>query len=349
MTNSVLIVGASGASTLESSYARAFSRLNWRVQFWNPAESLEKNARGSRFGRIFSRLVHVEPWLRKANLDLIQMCDELRPALLLIITTEGVRGGTLAQIKALAPDILIYCVFPDTPHNLTADRIHCLPFFDRTAVGSPAWVDAFERLGATRVHYLPFAADTDYHRPVDAANGKASKRHDVAFIGIWRPQREELLEQLAVFDLRVYGSDYWRTHTRPGSPVRAHWAGRTALGAEFATVCASSRIMLNIIDAVGWPGPNMRAFEQPACRAFSLVTRTPAILSHFTEGETVECYGSIEEARDKIVFYLKNETARRRIADASYRFVVEGGHTYLDRARQLLQWAKEDGISLDGE
>ncbi len=343
MTNSVLIIGSEGASTLESSYGRAFARLGWEVQFWSPAKKLDEAARGSRLGRMFSRFVHVEPWLRKANLDLVQVCDRLRPLLILVIGTEGVRGGTLAQIKALAPDTLVYCVFPDTPHNLDTERIHCLPFFDRVAVGSPAWVDSFERLGVARVHYLPFAADTDYHRPAETP-GAIAATHDVAFIGIWRPQREEFLEHLADFDLRVWGGEYWRTHTRAGSPLRARWAGGTVTGSEFASVCAGTRIMLNVIDAVGWPGPNMRAFEQPACRAFSLVTRTPAILNHFTEGETIECYGSVEEARDKIAHYLKNEAARRRVADASYRLVVEGGHTYADRARQLIAWAGEDGL-----
>ncbi|GEM_PF-5833719 len=81
---------------------------------------------------------------------------------------------------------------------------------------------------------------------------------------------------------------------------------------EFVRACASNRILLNLIDGVEWPGPNMRTFEQPACRAFSLVTRTPAILELFTEGESVECFASVDEARDKIRFYLANESAWQR-------------------------------------
>jgi spore maturation protein CgeB len=64
----------------------------------------------------------------------------------------------------------------------------------------------------------------------------------------------------------------------------------------------------------------------------------------FKEGETIECFDSVEEAREKISYYLSHEDERRRIAEASYRFVVEGGHTYLDRARQLIIWAEEDWL-----
>ncbi len=73
-----------------------------------------------------------------------------------------------------------------------------------------------------------------------------------------------------------------------------------------------------------------------------LVTRTPAILDLFTEGESVECFASVDEARDKIRFYLGNESARQRVAANSYEAVINGGHTYLDRARQLITWVGED-------
>ena len=103
--------------------------------------------------------------------------------------------------------------------------------------------------------------------------------------------------------------------------------------------------MLNIMDPVTWPGPNMRVFEQPACCAFSLVSRSEATLELFAEGKTIECFDGAEEAKEKIRYYLAHDDARRRIASASYRFVVEGGHTYRDRARTLLGWAAQDSAA----
>ena len=343
MAQSVLIVGSNRGWNLEGSYTRAFQKLGWTVHFWDPVEALHRVARGYWLGRLFSTFVHIEPWFRKANLRLLQLVNTLRPDLILVIGTYGVWGGTLAQIRAVVPDILIYSIYPDTPHNLGSDRMHCLPFFDRVAVVSPAWVEAFERLGAPRVNYLPLAADPELHYPVEKVKRASDPFcRDVVFVGNWRRDREEFLEQLVDFDLGLWGSDYWKRRTRPGSPLRSRWGGRSINGTELAQVCAASRILLNVIDAVGWPGPNMRTFEQPACRAFSLVTRTPAIVELFKEGETIECFASAKEAQEKIAYYLAHERERQRVAEASYQFVIHGGHTYFDRARQIAEWAAED-------
>jgi len=345
MSGSLLIVGFDRPEALENSYARVFDQLGWSVRFWTPSEALRRFSRGRRLGRVFGTYVHVEAWWRKANLELLQLADRLRPDLLLVVGTEGVRAGTLAQIKVRAPRCLVYCIYPDGPHNLDADRINCLPFFERVTTSSPAWVDAFERLGARRVHYLPFAADTHLHAPFAGA-ARAEFRHEVVFIGTWRGEREEFLEQLADVDLCLWGSDYWRNRTRPGSPLRARWGGRPVSGGEFAEACSAGKVMLNILDAATWPGPNMRTFEQAACGAFSLATRSPAVLDLFREGENIECFDTAAEARDKIKYYLAHEGERRRIADAGHELVVRGGHTHQDRVENLLGWAREDGLTL---
>jgi spore maturation protein CgeB len=341
MSQVILIVGFNNDEALESSYARAFQKLGWSVHFWTPIQALHRVSRGQRLGRLFGTFVHVEPWWRKANLELLQLADRLQPNILLVVGTEGVRAGTLAQIKVRIPQCLIYCVYPDSPHNLDDDRINCLPFFERVTTSSPAWVDAFSKLGATNVQYLPFAADTDVHFPVNGSSPRPPA-HDLTFIGTWRTEREDILEQLCDFDLCVWGSNYWKTRTRTGSPLRARWGGRSIKAEEFPGVAASSRIMLNVVDAATWPGPNMRTFEQAACGAFSLTTRSPAVLEIFTEGENIECFDSVEEARDKIRFYLSHEDDRLRIANAAREFVVNHGHTYMDRANQIIEWAKAD-------
>jgi spore maturation protein CgeB len=343
MDVSVLVVGSNRPGNLESSYLRAFKALGCIEYFWDSTEALHRVARGYGLGRLLSTFINVEPWLRKANLELLRLADKSQPRLIVVIGTENVRAGTLGQLRAQLPDTLIYCLFPDTPHNLVPDRIQCLPMFDRVITVSPGWMDSFSRLGARRVSYLPLAADADLHHPL--ANGTSTNDTcEVAFIGNWRPEREVFLEQLVDFDLRIWGSDYWKRHTKRGSILVSKWGGRPLIGEEFAWGCAQTSVMLNIIDGVGWPGPNMRVFELAACGAFSLVTRTPAIVELFEEGKNIECFDTVAEAREKIKFYIQNEQARKQIANRSYDFVLNEGHTYVDRAKQLLDWAVEDGM-----
>ncbi len=342
MNDSVLIVGTRRPGNLESSYQRAFKRLGWSEDLWDSSAALQKVARGYRIGSLLSSFINVESWLRKANLELLRLAEQCQPRLVLVIGTENVRAGTLGQLRAQFPNTLIYCLYPDTPHNLVPDRIQSLPMFDRVITVSPGWTDTFTRLGAKCVSYLPLAADTDLHQCV--SNGtSAADGSDVAFIGNWRPDREAFLEQLIDFDLRIWGSDYWKRHTKRESGLVQKWGGRPLVGEEFARGCAETKIMLNLIDGVGWPGPNMRVFEVPACGAFALTTRTPAVVELFEEGKNIECFETVDEAREKIKFYLHNDQARKRIAASGYDFVLNGGHTYVDRVKQLLNWTAEDG------
>lgn len=336
-SRAVVIVGRPNADALESSYARAFEQHGWSVHQWSPASALAAVARGYRIGRELARFVRVEAWDRKANLELLALVDAIRPDMLLVIDTGGVRAGTLGQIRARCPKAAIICVYPDSPHNLDVDRIAALPMFDRVATSSPAWVDAFRRLGARHVEYLPFAADTSLLQPVA---GDASRSTDVCFVGTWRPDREAFLEAFADLDLQIWGSDYWKTRTRRGSPLRERWQGRTLRGDELPAVCRSTRVMFNVMDAVTWPGPNMRTFEQAACGAFSLTTRSPAVLEIFTEGSNIECFDDAAEARVKLERYLADDDARRRIAKAG-RDLVLAEHTYVDRVRTLLRWIED--------
>jgi spore maturation protein CgeB len=284
----------------------------------------------------------VEPWLIKANLHLLQYVNNLRPILILVIALGDVRFGTLAQIRSCVPNISIYGIFPDSPHNLTSHAVQCIPALDRIATSSPAWINAFHRLGAIRVHYLPFAADTEFHYPVPASHQSSAFSRNVLFVGNWRDERETILEHLDDLNLGIWGPKDWQRRLRRGSPLQARWGGRELVGSEFAQACADAKIMLNIHDVATLPGPNMRTFEQPACRAFSLVTRTAPILDLFTEGENIECYESVIELREKIRYYLDHEAERQRIATASYEFVTQRGHTYVDRAQQIIEWVKED-------
>lgn len=209
----LLIVGSTAIGSLASSYHRAFRHLGWNVYIWNPTEALRQVVRGGRIGHLAMTFLGVEPWRIKANLPLLQQANNVRPTLILVIDMAHIRFGTLVQIRACVPGILIYGLFPDAPYKMTTTGMQCVPGFDRMATSSPAWIEAFERLGARHVHYLPFAADIEFHYPVSASRQPSSFTRDVLFVGNWRDERETMLEQLTDLDLGI-----WERRTGSGSP-----------------------------------------------------------------------------------------------------------------------------------
>ena len=338
----VLITGSPRLQSLEMSYRRAFTSLGWTVDMWDPAVATSRAVRGASLGRLFASFVRVEPWIRKANVELLQIMERIRPDMLLVIATDGLRVGTLAQARVLSPHTKFYAAYPDSPHSLDPDRIACLAACDRVGVSAPDWAPALRKLGSPNVAYLPFAADTLLYVPVDVSHRSNSAEWQVGFVGTWRPEREALLEAMGSFKTRVWGGSYWGKRTRPDGAVRRMWAGHELIGSDFIAACGSTAIMLNILDPITWPGPNMRSFELPACRAFALSSRSPAILEIFEEGRTIECFDSPDEARAKASFYLSKPEERQRIASAAHDFVISAGHTYIDRAKTLAGWLEED-------
>lgn len=153
----LLIVGTNRIETYERSIERAFSKLGWTVDFWDPALELARVSRGKRPGRLLTSLIRIEPWLQKANLRLIQLVDRLGPDLILVIGTTGVRAGSLAQIRVRCPKTVIYCLYPDSPHNLDLDRIQCIPFLTvlplHLLLGFPLFVNS-GRSGSAICHLL---------------------------------------------------------------------------------------------------------------------------------------------------------------------------------------------------
>lgn len=84
----------------------------------------------------------------------------------------------------------------------------------------------------------------------------------------------------------------------------------------------------------------MRSYEVPACRAFLLAERTDEHQEMFVEVKEAEFFNTTEELIYKIIFYLKNDSERKKIARNGYHRIVCGNNTYLDRLKTILELVK---------
>ena len=86
---------------------------------------------------------------------------------------------------------------------------------------------------------------------------------------------------------------------------------------------------------------NYRTFETTGCNTFLLTNYTPNVEKLFHIGEEIEIYKSINELREKVEFYLHNESERIRISNAGY-LRAKKDHTYFERAKKLVQIINEN-------
>jgi len=347
MNRTVLLVGIADIEVgLTASYKRAFEFLGFKVVPFN----LDAERAGvAPLGRIGQRLMgHLDFFAlnAKANRRLVRAAMEIKPAVIIVICTAFVRAATLLQIKVSLPATKVINIFPDTLFNLHDYVLTALPLYDLFCTHTKAGVPYLRQLGCRNPLYLPLAADTFLHYPVKLSiSDRETFGCDLVYVGNWRPEHEQLFAALEGFDLAIWGSSYWGRNTRKDGWVRSRWRGRELVtGSDYAKAHLVARAGLNPIDPLNFPSHNQRVFELPACGAFSLVSRTEEVDELFREGETIVCFEGVEELVDKVRYYLAHPTERERIAQRAYEHVVQGGHTYVDRVRTILD---ELGVGLD--
>ena len=202
-----------------------------------------------------------------------------------------------------------------------------------TFLAAAGQADLWRADGAGAVHFLPSAADPAENTPQPYDPAYAC---DIAFIGRgYDDYRAEFLCRLAErFHVRVWGYA-WDRWAKP-----LNWDGRIVYDAEFATICASARIVLDINPSFNvkgrvWGYLSNRVFKTLASRGFLLGHATPGVRTLFTDDVHMAWYDDEAHAFQQIERYLHDDAARARIAGEGHRFVLQH-HTYAHRIPHLL-------------
>ena len=173
--------------------------------------------------------------------------------------------------------------------------------------------------GVEQARWLPLACDPDLHRP-----HAVPKQWDWAFIGNMFPgRRQEVIERLARrFDKHFVGQLYFDALARGWSAAKVG-------------------VNASLVDDV-----NMRVFEVLGCGTMLLTNDVGEIgqAELFEDGVHLVTYQTVEDAEEKLAYYLEHEEERARIAAAG-RALVVAQHTYLHRMREILAAANEFAAS----
>ncbi len=328
----LVLAGSWGPGALERVYATAFEKEGCEVLRFDLFSLEQRYVRLGAAGRFFNRFVPVEPWIRKANRQLVLDARSFRPDLVVVAGQNRVLAGALAQTLVQTKARAAY-LWPDTLVNLNGERIDGLPLYDVVATYSRDSIPVFERLGARRTAWVPLAGDPSSAKERELDGPFAA---DVSFIGQWRSEREAalaaLLEGLPQANVKIWGPDWGR---RARGLVRAAWQGRPLFGEEFARAVASSRVNLNVIDDTNFPAANNRFFEIPCLGGLQLASACPEMEDEFRHGEEVCTYQEVGEIPGLVRNLLADEERRARIARAGSE-KARNGHTWAHRVRQIL-------------
>ncbi len=277
------------------------------------------------------------------NLRLLAAARRFRPDVVLIVKGRDYWPSILRRIKGETGALLVNFA-TDDPFNARVNSRHlvkAIPVYDLYASPRRAVLEDVCRAGCRRVEYIRFGYKPSVHYPEQPATGEENARFrcDIAFIGgadadrvaFFEAVLETLSPKLPAVSLGLYGG-YWALYPR----LRGYARG-FALGRDYRLAVSGAKIVVNVVRRANRDGHVMRTFEVPACGGFMLAERTEEHEEIFPAGSGVDFFGSVEELVDKIVFYLRNEDERRRMAQRAREAVIFGRHTYKDRLEEILR------------
>lgn len=205
-------------------------------------------------------------------------------------------------------------------HQQLPVRLAYARYFDHVFVAQPAYLAAFDALPHASAHWLPLACEPQTHYAQ-----RQERIHDVGFVGKLGAPGSERRATLESVLARFSTNDCLRHH----SPR------------EMGEAYSRSRIVFN--KSINGD-LNMRFFEGLAAGALLVTDRIGNGMDRIgRDGEHYVTYSTVDEAIDKISYYLAHDAEREAIAARGQQLVFEQ-HTYAHRLAGMLDVAATSQI-----
>lgn len=352
MTMNILIVGAWYTNIYEEPLAKGFENLGCSVhkfkwaQYFRNAHlehyQTEKLNKAEIFYYKTQNKLLFGPIMRRINNDLLKKCQELQPDLVFFYRGTHVRKSTISKIKASTNATLVSFhnddPFASGNRRQSRNYIVSLGLMDWNYVYREKNLQDIRKYTKHCEILLPYP-NTDFIYPLE----KVGKKYDVVFVGHYEDDgRENAICDLIAdrsINFRLFGTG-WQNSAAYGyikdqlgeiAPVYHDGYNRTLNEAKIA---------LCFLSTLNNDRYTRRTFEIPAAGTLLLSQYTDESASLLAPGEEAAYFTNREEVISKVKVFLSDNALRERVARNGYKKIVYGGHTYTDRAKQILDRKK---------
>ena len=284
-------------------------------------------------------------FLSDFNKQIIKHITLIKPDIVCVYKGNCIFPETLDQIKKCG--IPIFCVYPDVSffdHESNIPKL--IPYYDHIFTTKSFGVKDLKNIfNFTNVSVIKHSIDPNIHRKINLEKDEFSHFvNDVSFIGSYSRKKEDLINSIINIDnieIKIWGGSW---NSSKNIAVKSKYMNTSVLGDEYTIAIQKSKINLGILFEGSKSSSSgdlitSRTFHIPGAGGFMLHERTDELLEVFKEGVSVVCFENKEELNNKIKYYLKNESARDKIALKSYDLVWKY-HKSDDRAKEIIEILK---------
>ncbi len=199
-----------------------------------------------------------------------------------------------------------------------------------------AYIEAAARDFQWSPHYKPRPELSEIYPGF--ADLPVSEQVDLEAAVLWQASQWDRVERVSALSqagLKVFGDPAWAEFlTDPTS-----YGGCLNYHRELPAFYQCAAVNLNLTSLQMKNGLNQRVFDVPATGAFLLTDHKEALRDLFAPDEVVT-FRSVEEAQEKLAYYLKYPETRRRVATRARERIL-GQHTYSHRVQVIAQQLTE--------
>lgn len=293
----------------------------------------------------------VGPKVSAINQDFVAMALGFHPDLVFVYRGTHISAIALRAIRTAFPSCVLvgYCnddpFAPNQPKYLWRHFIESVPHYDLMLAYRIANIQDLRNAGAKRVELFRSWYVVDRNFPVELSDSDALRfSTDVVFVGHYEPdQRLSYMEEIvrAGFSLRLFGpKKYWNKPLAQSKILRGLAPVQMVWGDDYNRALCGAKIALCFFSKLNRDTYTRRTFEIPATRTLMVSEYTDDVASLYRAGIEADFFSSRHEMIEKIRFYLADETARRRVAQAGYLRVKTSGHDVESRVKELLSWVR---------
>lgn len=348
---SVLIVRSAFGEIHELAWLRALRDLGVNAELFDTHNYIPANLAGR-----FQQRYLLGPHINNVNRMVLKRVREMRPDVAHFYQGHHYTAETIAEIAKITFTSGLHCDDPLGRPDRREYRLlsKAFPNYDGYHVNrlcnvAEAAAAAIKRVRVLMMYYIPWM-----HYPAKLEGLEQEKwGSDVVYAGHSEPDlRVECLSRAvrAGIRCRIFGgAAEWRS-VLARDVMRKIQPIIYARGADYRRALCAAKIGACFFSKWNRDQYTARSWEIPACGTFLLSERTPAMQDFYREGKEAEFFRDADEFIDKVRFYLRDETARKRIAAAGYARVVASGNDIYSRMRQWLvdvsEWRSEKQLEI---
>lgn len=298
----------------------------------------------------------------KMNKMLVEVVKKERPDLCFFLFSYEISKETLKEIKKIGA--VTFNWFTDDIWRFDSFSKYYAWLFDYISTTDSIAFRRYRDMGYRNAIKTQFGCNHFLYRPM-----KDSRGNKVSFIGQKYGDRGKIIESIATDGTPVecWGSG-WK-NGRISQEKMIEIFSNSKININFSASSPSSKVTLKDIGAIflrkemdkkirfynprEWMPRALlrikkqkrkqikgRTFEISGCGGFQLCEYAEGIEDYYVLDKEISTFHNTKELREKIEWYLKNESARKKVANSSYKRTIRD-HTYEKRFNDIF---KEMGL-----